>query len=144
MGRWNDEETSVEDRDETGRLLSWASIADHFDKPDETGDKIVSGTAAELRALIEQAQAELARLEARPAEPASDYTGSTVIRFHFQYSGRGRVYPFAAFREDQKWYVTGNGAPGRGISWSDLWEWIESAGTLVGPMYAATDWQPLS
>lgn len=143
MGRWNDEETSVEDRDETGRLISWASVAD------ETGDGIVRGAPA-LRALIEKAQAELARLvelekiEARPAEPVSDYTGSTVIRFHFQYSGRGRVYAFAAFRENGKWYVTGNGAPGRGISWSALWEWIEGAGTLVGPMYAATDWQPIS
>jgi len=146
MGRWNDEETP--DYNEDDELWVQMLNEDHRKKygiePDETGDEIMSGTAAELRALIEQAQAELARLEARPAEPFADEAVTIVVLFRFQYSGYGRVYTFVAMRTEQKWYATGNGAPGRGISWSALWEWIEGAGKLVGPMQIAERWEDLS
>lgn len=99
----------------------------------------MGGTAEHLRTLIEQAKAELARLEARPAEPVE----GTVVRFALQYTGSGRVYTFAAICANSKWYVTGNGALGRGVSWSDLLDWIERAGKLVGPIQIATGWGDL-
>jgi hypothetical protein len=145
MGEWNDgfEPDDYNQDDALWIEQSNARARTYNRLVNETGDSDMSGTAAELRALIEQAQAELARLEARPAEPFADVAVTIVVLFRFRYDGRGKIYTFAAVRTDTKWYVTGNGAPGRGITWSALWEWIEGQGKLVGPMQIASNWDEL-
>lgn len=83
-------------------------------------------TAAQLRALIDEASALLKKMENFPEEPEQDLAVIEV-----QFNGYGRVYTYAALRVDRGWYVTGVSGLSK-VSWYEIMEFFDgrNAGVL--------------
>lgn len=83
-------------------------------------------TAAQLRAMIEEAQSLLQKMENFPEEPEQDLAVIEV-----QFNGYGRVYTYAALRVDRGWYVTGVSGLSK-VSWYEVMEFFDgrNAGIL--------------
>lgn len=114
----------------------WGSDVMSFNIDLPKKEETMSTTAKKLRALIKEAQEELAKIERRPVEPTSD-----LVVFEFQFTGYGRVYSYAAIRVDKRWYVTGRKYAHGSFLWHDLWDHFEKTGTVLSmvPAYRSDD-----
>lgn len=126
-----------------GRPVRWSDLVR------KTGEKDMESRAAKrarLAKVINEATRELAALDARPEEPGSAFTGDEpVVIFDFKYHALSdTTYTFAAVRANGTWYLTGNGAPSRGVTWDALLDWIEDNGVLMGSIRHAIEFRDLS
>lgn len=77
-------------------------------------------TAAQLRALIEEASALLKRMENYPEEPEQDLV---VIEVRFGPSLKN--YRYAGIKIDGRWFMTGSNHL-KGVEWFKIFEYFES------------------
>lgn len=82
-------------------------------------------TAAQLRAMIEEAQSLLSKIENLPAEPEQD-----LVVFDVQFNGYGRVYHYAAIRVERGWYITGVSGLSK-VEWHAIFDFFEGRSAKV-------------
>lgn len=94
----------------------------------------------QARRTIERAEAQLARLDALPAEPILDGDPCPVIYFAKSFGGSA-YYDYAAIKaSDGLWYTTGPRTP-KGFTWDALIEWITDGGTTPVTISLGTEWK---
>lgn len=114
----------------------WSSLANRAKKGSTDMKATEKKTAAQLRAMIEEAQSLLQKMENFPEEPEQDLAVIEV-----QFNGYGRVYTYAALRVDRGWYVTGVSGLSK-VSWYEIMKFFDGkhAGILrVEPCVRISD-----